>query len=131
MQFALMIAERSTCPRGHNGAVLTRSNRIISIGYNGSPPGAPHCDSVGCRHESDNSEGCVRTLHAESNAILWAAREGIHTTGSTLYTTMSPCLSCAKIILTAGVKNVFYNTAYRNIAGIVYLRQNNVIISIL
>lgn len=106
---ALSVAGRSTCNRGQVGAVLVQDRRPISIGYNGAPPGMKHCTEVGC----DPVDGCERTIHAEANAIAWAARAGIKVEGATMYSTHSPCRSCANLILAAGVQRFVYSYDYR------------------
>ena len=122
MKNAMDEALRGTCTRAQVGAILTRNTRIISSGYVGSPPGQPHCTDAGCLIDP-NTGGCIRTLHAEVNAILFAARKGISTEWATLYTTLSPCLACAKVIVTAGIVRVVYLTAYRDRTGIEYLNS--------
>ncbi len=110
MKMAELVATRATCDRKHVGAVIVRDNRIVSTGYNGSPGGMPHCDDVG--HEMKDIDGrpsCIRTLHAESNAIDQAGGEA---RGATLYVTVSPCYECAKRIVNAGIVSVFYGEFY-------------------
>lgn len=109
------IARRSTCPRRSVGAILVRGGRILSTGYNGAPSGLPHCTDAGCILGPDG--GCIRVVHAEVNAIAFAAREGIRTEGSTLRTTVSPCLSCAKLIINAGISEVVSLERYRDRSG--------------
>ena len=104
------INARSTCDRGKVGCVITKDNRILVTGYAGAPPGLPHCDEVGHMMaktvwpDKSVSEHCIRTLHAEQNAIVQAARFGIALDGSTLYCTMTPCRTCAMIIISVGIK---------------------------
>jgi dCMP deaminase len=127
MNTAIDLGKRSTCDRGQIGCVITRNHRIISTGYTGSPSGDPHCDEIG--HDIDSrTGGCIRTLHAEMNAIARAARDGISLYGSTLYTTVSPCISCAKLILAAGIQQVLYNELYRDPIGYEFLKNHNVVI---
>lgn len=109
-------AERSTCPRAHVGAVLVNDKRIVSTGYSGSPPGMAHCEDVGCRID-DATGGCIRTIHAEQNAINFAARKGIATEGCSLYCTHTPCLTCAKSLIAAGIVEVYAVERYRDIRG--------------
>ena len=113
MLTAAIMAQRATCHRGKVGAVLVRDRRIISIGYNGPPSGMPHCIDVGCEID-ENTGGCLRSIHAEANAILWAGRQGVATEGATLYTTDHPCLYCARIIHSAGITRVVYAREYRD-----------------
>lgn len=121
MQTAELFAQRSTCTRAQVGCVLVKDNRIVSTGYNGSPPGTAHCIDVGCLPGADS--GCIRTTHAEVNAIFFAARAGVRTDGCELYCTHEPCLNCAKAIVTAGIKAIYYKTAYRLHDGIQLLTQ--------
>jgi dCMP deaminase len=103
------VGSRGTCDRGRAGSVVVRDKRVVSTGYVGSPPGLPHCDDVG--HEMNqvkNEDGtesmhCVRTAHAEMNAIAQAARFGVSLNGATMYAKMMPCYTCAKAIITAGI----------------------------
>ena len=125
METAVVWSRRSTCPRGSVGAVLAMGTRIISIGYGGPPPGEPHCTEVGCLIE-DPKEGCIRTIHAEINAIGFAARYGISTEGSTMYVTLSPCFRCSQAILAAGVKKLVYMMPYRDTRGIDFLSGKGV-----
>lgn len=106
---------RSTCDRKHVGAVLVLDHRILTTGYNGSPPGAPHCDDVG--HDMgilDGRETCLRTIHAEVNAIVQAGVYGVRTHGTTCYVNTFPCWNCAKTLLAARVKKVVYDADYYN-----------------
>lgn len=114
------VAERATCDRGRCGALLVSQRQIIATGYVGSPPGFKHCDEVGHLMEDGH---CVRTVHAEQNAIASAARAGIMTVGTCLYTTMAPCRSCAMLLLTAGIDRVVAGYSYQNSAGLAVLRQ--------
>lgn len=122
MEVAHVIRKRSTCTRGSVGAVAVMDRRIIATGYNGSPPGAPHCTELGCLVSANHHEaGCQRTLHAEANLIAWAARTGQATLGATLYCTHGPCLNCAKLILSAGFSKLLYGVPYRLSEGIVLI----------
>lgn len=116
MDMALVIAKRSTCKRKQVGCVIVRDNHISSAGYVGSPRGMPHCIDVGCLIGPDN--GCLRTLHAESNAIAWAAAKGQVISKGILYSTTAPCLSCAKLVIGAGIQELFYLESYRERAGL-------------
>jgi len=107
-----MVGSRGSCDRGRAGCVITRENRIIATGYAGSPAGLPHCDEVGHEmHTIIHEDGlqtrhCIRTIHAEQNAICEAARMGTSINGATLYCKMTPCYTCAKMIINAGIKRV-------------------------
>lgn len=122
MAITRIIATRSTCDRLRAGAILVKNNRIISTGYNGSPPGLPHCDSdAGHLMEEDH---CVRTIHAEHNTILQSAViGGLRTEDSTLYTLYSPCIHCAKYIVAAGIKRIVVGKLYRNEQAREYLEK--------
>jgi dCMP deaminase len=113
MEMAVTVARRATCDRKHVGAVIARSNIILASGYNGAPRGLPHCDDVGHElKEMGGRQSCVRTVHAEANAIANAARTGASIEGATLYTTAAPCLDCAKLIINAGIVRVVYGELY-------------------
>lgn len=111
MNIAEQVATRSTCDRKHIGAVIVRERTILSTGYNGSIKGAPHCDDIG--HDMENGH-CVRTVHAEANAVAQAAKHGVAIDNSEIYITASPCLTCFKLIANAGIKVVYYKEFYRD-----------------
>ena len=112
------VGTRGTCDRGRSGCVIVRDKRVISTGYVGSPPGISHCDEVGHEmHKVIDENGvesmhCIRTTHAEQNAIAQSARFGISTEGATLYCRMTPCYSCAKLIISAGIKRIVSRKDY-------------------
>jgi len=114
-QYFLTIAEtvatRATCPRKHVGAVVVLNNRILVTGYNGSMAGMPHCEDVGCDIVDNH---CQNVLHAEVNAVAQAARNGIRLEGATCYCTLSPCWSCFKLLVNAGIKAIVYQEFYRD-----------------
>jgi dCMP deaminase len=116
MEIAKLMAARSTCTRGNVGAVIVRDRRIVVTGYNGAPSNMAHCLDVGC--DLGPGGGCQRAVHAEANAIAFAARDGISLLGTTLYSTHAPCRKCAELIVNAGIKIVVYNIAYRDPAGL-------------
>lgn len=116
-QIALQVATRSTCLRRQVGAVLVKEKRILSTGYNGAPSGISHCADVGCLREqlgvpSGERHELCRALHAEQNAIVQAAFHGIKVEGATLYCTHQPCSLCAKMIINAGIVEVYYSEGY-------------------
>lgn len=111
MKIAYQVSTRSTCERKMVGAVLVRDRMILSTGYNGSIRGLSHCDEVG--HMMENGH-CIRTVHAEANAIAQAARNGVNTNQSEVFVTASPCWNCFKLIANAGVKKVVYGEFYRD-----------------
>ncbi len=111
MNIARQAATRSTCDRKHVGAVIVRDRTILSTGYNGSIRGMPHCDDVG--HDLENDH-CVATVHAEANAIIQAAKNGVQVDGGQLYTTASPCWNCFKLIANSGINTIYYAEFYRD-----------------
>ena len=111
MAIARQVASRSTCDRKHVGAVVVRRRMILTTGYNGSIPGLSHCDEVGHLIESGH---CVRTVHAEANAIVQAARNGVRLEGGCIYVTASPCFGCFKLIANAGLVRVVFGEFYRD-----------------
>ena len=124
MEIARLIAGRSTCRRGSVGAIVVRDRRIVSSGYNGAPPGLPHCLEEDCIIAPDRAnEGCQRAIHAEANAIAWAARHGVPTEGAVMWCTHGPCPKCAQLILSSGIVEVNYNIEYRLKDGIALLEQ--------
>ena len=111
MNIAQEVSTRSTCNRNAVGAVIVRGKTILSTGYNGSIKGADHCDDAG--HEMENDH-CVRTIHAEANAIVQAARHGIRIENSEIYVTASPCYDCFKMIANAGINKIYFGEFYRD-----------------
>jgi dCMP deaminase len=104
-------ATRATCARKHVGAVIVRDKSILATGYNGSIRGEPHCDDAG--HLMVDGH-CERTVHAEANAIVQAARHGVSIDGATIYVTASPCFGCFKLIANAGIKRIVFGEFYRD-----------------
>ncbi len=111
LKLAMLASERATCPRMHCGCVLVRDRYVLSTGYNGSLPGQPHCDEVGCLVVNGH---CVRTNHAEINAICQATRHGVTLTGATAYVTNMPCTTCAKALIAAGIVRVVVFSDYHD-----------------
>ena len=111
MNIAKQIASRSTCDRKHVGAVIAKDKTILSTGYNGSIRGMPHCDEVGHMMENDH---CVATIHAETNAVLQAAKNGVMVDKGEIYITASPCWPCFKMLANAGIKKIYYGEFYRD-----------------
>ena len=120
MELANNLALRSHCIKAQVGAVLTKDTRIISIGYNGPPAGTHNCDEefpeTGCPRDAKGS--CSLALHAEQNAILFAVKNGSNIEGSTLFVTLAPCIACARLILSSGIKVVFYKDSYAEYKGL-------------
>lgn len=111
MNIAKVVASRSTCDRKFVGAVIVRDKTILSTGYNGSIRNLRHCDEVG--HIMENGH-CVATIHAEANAILQAAKNGVRIEGAAIYTSASPCWPCFKMIANAGIVRICYGEFYRD-----------------
>jgi dCMP deaminase len=120
MELAEKLALRSHCVKAQVGAVLTKDTRIVSLGYNGPPAGTHNCDHEwpehGCPRDSKGS--CSLALHAEQNAILYATKNNVSVQDSTLYVTLSPCISCARVIYTTGIRRVFYKNSYAAFKGL-------------
>lgn len=120
MEVANTIAKRATCDRGRSGCVIARNKQILVTGYVGSPISLPHCDDVGhllksITHEDGKiTHHCVRTVHAEQNAICQAARLGIALEGATLYCRMTPCRTCAMLIINCGIRRVVCEYRYHD-----------------
>lgn len=117
MQIAQIVSSRSTCLRRQVGAIIVSNNQILSTGYNGAPKGVPHCESTGCLREKLNvSPGkrheLCRGVHAEQNAIIQAAVNGVSIKGATMYCTHQPCSICAKMIINAEIKTVYVSEPY-------------------
>ncbi len=120
MEVCEAIAKRATCDRGRSGCVIAKDNQILVTGYVGAPSGLPHCDEVGHQmkrliHEDGRvTMHCVRTVHAEQNAICQAARRGVALDGATLYCKMTPCRTCAMLLINCGIKRVVCAKRYHD-----------------
>jgi dCMP deaminase len=117
LQLARQAATRSTCLRRQVGAVLVRDRRILATGYNGSPRGVAHCLDIGCLRDqlgipSGERQELCRAIHAEQNAIIQAAVHGVAIEGATCYTTLQPCVLCAKMLINCGVREIHYAEGY-------------------
>lgn len=119
LDMAFVAARRSTCSRAQVGAIISTGGRVISTGYNGAPAGLAHCE-----HSSD--EPCRRAVHAEANAIAFAARHGVATQGAVLTCTHAPCLECARLIINAGISGVVFYYDYRVLEGVQLLSDAGV-----
>lgn len=126
LKLAMLASERATCPRMHCGCVLVRDRHVLSTGYNGSLPGSPHCYTDGCLVVDNH---CVRTNHAEINAICQAARQGVRLTGATAYVTNLPCTSCAKALIATGIVRVVIFSDYRNSLAETFFQEAGVELS--
>ncbi len=109
MQVAHTVATRATCPRASVGAVLVREHRILTTGYNGAPRHVAHCTEIGCEMVGGH---CVRSTHAEANAVVQGALYGIGLEGATAYCTHQPCVHCAKLLISAGIARIVYEAVY-------------------
>lgn len=126
LKLAMLASERATCPRMHCGCVLVRDRHVLSTGYNGSLPGSPHCYTDGCLIVDNH---CVRTNHAEINALCQAARQGVRLTGATAYVTNLPCTSCAKALIAAGIVRVVIFSDYHNSLAETFFQEAGVELS--
>lgn len=122
LMIADIIGRRGTCGRAQVGCAITIENRIVSTGYNGPPTGTPHCVDPHC----DTSKTCTRAVHAEVNAIAFAAKHGISTNGGTLYCIYAPCRNCALLIAQSGIKRVVYIHPYKTNDGEELLKNLNI-----
>lgn len=120
---ALLYGQRSSCSRAQVGVIALREWRIVASGYVGAPKGEPHCLDEGCLIEEG---GCIRSVHAEANMIAWAAREGISLKDTMVVCTHQPCLSCAKLLLNAGIGIFIWQLPYRDPRGLELLKRNGI-----
>jgi dCMP deaminase len=129
MDICKLVATRSTCMRRAVGAVIVRDKRILATGYNGAPSGLQHCPPEGGLHDWPlgcmRAGHCIRSLHAEQNALLQAAKIGIACEGSTIYVTCQPCNNCAKMIINAGIIRVIYEGDYPDDFSLELFREAN------
>ena len=120
MEIARTVAKRATCSRGRSGCVIAKNKQILCTGYVWSPPGLPHCDEIGHQYKQMTHENgsvtnhCVRTIHAEQNAICQAAKLGVAIEWATLYCKMTPCRICAMLIISCGIKKVIAEKVYHD-----------------
>ncbi len=123
LKLAMLASERATCPRMHCGCVIVKDKHVLATGYNGSLPGLPHCDDVGCLIVENH---CIRTNHAEMNAITQAARNGISIVGATAYVTNMPCSTCAKALIGSGIRRVVVFSDYHSTNAEMFFREADV-----
>ena len=123
LKLAMLVSERATCPRMHCECVLVREKRILSTGYNGSIPGDQHCEDAGCMVVDNH---CVRTVHAEMNAILQCSIHGISTIGAAAYITNMSCTNCAKALIGAGIKEVVIFSEYHDTLAVEFFEKAKV-----
>lgn len=131
MSIVREVATRSTCRRRKVGAILVKDKRIIATGYNGGPTGLAHCLEIGCLREqlgipSGQQHELCRGVHAEQNAIIQAARYGVHTDGSVLYCTTQPCVQCTKMLLNAGVSEIVFSEGYPDGLALQLLEESGI-----
>lgn len=127
------VKTRSTCLRRQVGAIIVQNKRILATGYNGAPSGLKHCLEVGCLREklripSGERQELCRGLHAEQNAIIQAAQHGVSISGATIYTTNKPCVSCTKMIINAGIKEIVYMEEYKDDLADELLREADIFV---
>ena len=120
LKLAMLASERATCPRMHCGCVLVKNKSVIATGYNGSIPGDDHCDDIGCLIIENH---CVRTVHAEMNALIQAARRGHAVEGASAYVTNMPCTTCSKALVTAGIKRVVIFSDYHDTLALKFFEK--------
>ena len=123
LKLAMLASERATCPRMHCGCVLVKDRFVLATGYNGSLPGQPHCEDSGCLIVDNH---CVRTNHAEINALVQAARHGVSVVGATAYITNMSCTTCAKALIAAGIKRVVVFSDFHDTLATQFYNQSGV-----
>jgi dCMP deaminase len=125
LKLAMLASERATCPRMHCGCVLVKKKDVVASGYNGSIPGDKHCEDIGCLVVDNH---CQRTVHAEMNAIVQAAKCGHSIEGATAYVTNMPCTTCAKALITAGIKRVVVFSDFHDTLATEFFAKAEVVI---
>ena len=123
LKLAMLASERATCPRMHCGCVIVKNNHVIATGYNGSLPDQPHCEDIGCLVENDH---CIRTNHAEINALVQAVNHGGNIEGATIYVTNMSCTTCAKAMISAGIKRVVVFTDFHDTMAAQFYKEGGV-----
>lgn len=132
MELAHVIKKRSNCLRTHYGSLIVRDHRIVTTGYNGTPHGIKNCDEGGCERCLRREKGEIQTheyqescicVHSEQNAIIQAAYLGVSTNGAIMYSTISPCSSCAKLIINAGIIQYMFETQHHDEEGVRLLKE--------
>jgi len=123
LKLAMLASERATCPRMHCGCILVKNRFVLATGYNGSKPGEVHCEDVGCLLVNNH---CVRTSHAEINAIAQATKHGIALVGATVYVTNMPCTNCANALVENGIRRVVIFSDYHDTSAEKLFKQHNI-----
>lgn len=129
LEMAYAMSLRGTCSRARIGTVIAIDGRVCATGFNGSPRGLPHCEHPPDERSTDDpadAPPCRTAVHAEANALVFAARHGVALAGATLYTTMSPCVPCAMLLVNAGITRVIYAVEYRDAGGVDLLQSADV-----
>jgi len=126
LKLAMLASERSTCPRMHCGCVLVRDRFVLATGYNGSLPGHPHCDDVGCLVVDNH---CVRTNHAEINALVQASIHGVSVKGATAYITNMSCTTCAKALIAAGINRIVVFSDFHDTLATQFFAQSGIAVT--
>ena len=122
LKMALLASERATCQRLKVGAVIVKNKNVLATGYNGSASGEVHCIDEGCLMRDGH---CIRTIHAEQNALLQCAKHGVNVNGASIYVTHFPCLHCTKSLVTVGIREIVYLNDYRNDEYALYLIERS------
>lgn len=122
LRMALLASERATCQRLKVGAVIVKNKNVLATGYNGSASGEVHCIDEGCLMRDGH---CIRTIHAEQNALLQCAKHGVNVNGASIYVTHFPCLHCTKSLVTVGIREIVYLNDYRNDEYAIYLIERS------
>lgn len=131
MDLAFHVGKQGTCPRASVGAVIVRDDRVVSVGFNGSPRHTPHCKDAGCwMQERGGKQSCVRAAHAEANAVCNAAYTGVSVMGGVIYSTHFPCVHCVRLIINAGIKKIYYTIPYDDEKSIEMLRLAQSVVEI-
>lgn len=131
MEIARLVSTRSTCLRRQVGAVIVKERQILSTGYNGSPKGLKHCSEIGCERQrlnipSGERHEICRAVHAEQNAIVQAAYNGVSIKDSVIYTTLRPCILCAKLIINSGIKKIIFEGEYASDKAMDLIEEANI-----
>lgn len=126
MALANVFSLRASCTRAKVGAVIVKGGHVLAHGYNGAPSGLPHCDQVPHQCSPSRTQGCTRAIHAEANAITYAAKVGVMVAGAVMFCTHEPCLACAGLIIQSGIKRVVFTNQYRSHDGVHLLSEAGV-----
>lgn len=125
LKLAMLASERATCPRMHCGCVIVKDKHVVATGYNGSIPGDDHCEDVGCWIVNNH---CIRTNHAEMNALMQAAKRGNSVEDATAYVTNMPCTTCAKALIAAGIKRIVVFSDFHDTLAFEFLNKAGIVI---